>query len=54
MTTELITYPGESEPFPQPAISQGILSRLREWEPIGMTYLQTDADISAGQSGGVL
>jgi hypothetical protein len=50
----LIGYPGEAELFPQPAISRGILSRLREWEQIGMTYLQTDADISGGQSGGVL
>lgn len=50
----LIGYPGEAELFPQPAISRGILSRLREWERIGMTYLQTDADISGGQSGGVL
>jgi len=50
----LIGYPGEAELFPQPAISHGILSRLREWERIGMTYLQTDADISGGQSGGVL
>ena len=50
----LIGYPGEAELYPQPAISRGILSRLREWERIGMTYLQTDADLSGGQSGGVL
>ncbi len=50
----LIGYPLESESYPQPAISQGILSRLRQWEPIEMTYLQTSADIDFGQSGGVL
>ncbi len=50
----LIGYPMESEEFPQPAISQGILSRIREWVPNEMTYLQTSADIDFGQSGGVL
>ena len=50
----LIGYPGEVEAFPQPTIVQGILSRLREWEPVGITYLQTDATIVGGQSGGAL
>ncbi len=50
----LIGYPIESEELPQPTISQGILSRLREWNAIQMTYLQTSADIDSGQSGGVL
>ncbi|MFQ5933556.1 MAG: trypsin-like peptidase domain-containing protein [Dehalococcoidia bacterium] len=50
----LIGYPGEAEEFPQPTITGGILSRLREWEPIEMTYFQTDAIIAGGQSGGVL
>ena len=50
----LIGYPAELEDFPQPTITRGILSRLREWESIGITYLQTDASIAGGQSGGVL
>ena len=28
----LVGYPGESEAFPQPTITEGILSRTREWE----------------------
>lgn len=50
----LIGYPGETEEFPQPAIVQGLLSRVREWETIGITYLQTDAPLIGGQSGGAL
>ncbi len=50
----LIGYPAEQEEFPQPTITRSILSRLRQWEPIGMTYIQTDATIAGGQSGGVL
>ena len=50
----LIGYPGEAEEFPQPAISRGILSRLRQWDGAQMTYFQTDAAVAGGQSGGVL
>ena len=50
----LIGYPAEGEEFPQPTITQGILSRFRKWDAIGMTYFQTDAAIASGQSGGVL
>ncbi len=50
----LIGYPGEVEEFPQPAISRGLISRIRQWEPIQMSYFQTDATIAGGQSGGVL
>ena len=49
-----IGYPGEVEPFPQPTISRGILSRYRRWSERGITYLQTDAALDWGQSGGVL
>lgn len=52
--TFLIGYPGEGEEFPKPSITRGLISRLREWEAIGMTYFQTDATIAGGQSGGVL
>jgi hypothetical protein len=50
----LIGYPGELEMFPQPTLSRGLISRLREWDAIEMTYFQTDALIAGGQSGGVL
>jgi S1-C subfamily serine protease len=50
----LIGYPAEAEQFPKPTITSGILSRIRQWEAIQMTYLQTDAAIAGGQSGGVL
>jgi S1-C subfamily serine protease len=50
----LLGYPGEVDQFPQPTITRGLISRLREWEPIEMTYFQTDATIAGGQSGGVL
>ena len=49
-----IGYPGEVEPFPQPTISRGVLSRYRRWSEQGITYLQTDAALDGGQSGGVL
>ena len=50
----LIGYPAEVEDFPKPTITRGILSRLREWEQARLTYVQTDADIAGGQSGGAL
>jgi len=50
----LVGYPAESENFPQPTITRGILSRFRQWEALGMTYFQTDASITGGQSGGAL
>jgi hypothetical protein len=51
----LIGYPGELERVdPEPTISRGILSRTREAKPFGLTYLQTDAAIEGGQSGGGL
>ena len=50
----LIGYPGEVEMFPEPTLSRGLISRLREWDAIKMTYFQTDASIAGGQSGGVL
>lgn len=50
----LIGYPAEVEAYPQTTMTRGILSRLREWEPAGITYFQTDAAITGGQSGGAL
>ena len=50
----LVGYPAEVDLFPQASITRGILSRFREWDRLGMTYLQTDAAIAGGQSGGAL
>ncbi len=50
----LIGYPGEYEQFPQPTITGGILSRLRQWQAGPLTLIQTDSTIAGGQSGGAL
>lgn len=50
----LLGYPSEVDKFPQPTISSGVISRLRESAVLGITYFQTDAKVSGGQSGGVL
>lgn len=50
----LIGYPGESDLYPQPAITRGILARTREWRPASLTYFQGDITIIGGQSGGVM
>ena len=50
----LVGYPAEAELYPQASVTRGILSRVREWERLGMTYFQTDAAIAGGQSGGAL
>lgn len=50
----LIGYPGEYADNPQPTLTRGVLSRVREWEVLGLTWLQSDAPIAGGQSGGAL
>ena len=50
----LIGYPGEYAANPQPTLTRGLLSRVREWEGPGLTWLQSDAPIAGGQSGGAL
>lgn len=50
----LIGYPAEADLFPQPTITSGVLSRIREWDLYALTLLQSDADIAGGQSGGAL
>jgi len=50
----LIGYPAEVDDFPQPTITNGILSRYRKWDSIGYTFFQVDATITNGQSGGVM
>lgn len=53
-TVFLVGYPGEVERFPTPAITQGVISRLRTWDATGLSFIQTDALIAGGQSGGAL
>ena len=50
----LIGYPAEYEFAPEPTITRGILSRVRQWDGYDMTLLQTDAAVAGGQSGGAL
>jgi hypothetical protein len=50
----LIGYPGETEEEPEPTITRGIVSRRRTNSTFELDYLQTDASISGGQSGGAL
>lgn len=53
-TAFLLGYPAENEQNPQPAITQGNISRTREWNGGDLTILQVDITIQGGQSGGVL
>ena len=50
----LVGYPAEGELFPEPTITRGILSRVRQWDLYDLTIFQTDAAIAGGQSGGAL
>ena len=50
----LIGYPGEYELFPEPTITGGLLSRLRQWKAGPLTLIQTDSTLFFGQSGGAL
>ena len=50
----LIGYPDEVDRFPQPSLTRGVISRFRQWEPIDLTFIQSGAAISGGQSGGVM
>ena len=34
----LIGYPGEVDEFPEPTITRGLISRLRQWEPVDVTF----------------
>lgn len=51
----LVGYPGGIEADdPSLTLSGGVLSRLRDDDTFGLIYLQTDAAIAGGQSGGAL
>ena len=50
----LVGYPGEFDPAAAVTISSGLVSRLRDYAPFEQQYIQTDAAIGGGQSGGAL
>ncbi len=50
----LIGYPGEVESQPEATMTSGTLSRRRLARCLGLTFLQTDAMVAGGQSGGAL
>ncbi len=50
----LIGYPAETDLYPEPSITGGVLSRFRHWDLYDLTLLQTDSAIAGGQSGGAL
>ena len=50
----LIGFPAEDPNAPEPAITTGIVSRTRTWVDGGLKFIQSDALISGGQSGGAL
>lgn len=50
----LIGYPADDSDQPAPAITSGLISRTRSWRDGDLTFIQSDALISGGQSGGAL
>ncbi len=50
----LMGYPAEVDKFPQPSITNGILSRTRTWDALDYSFFQVDATTTGGQSGGIL
>lgn len=51
----LVGYPGQANDDDlEPTVADGILSRTRHSDLFDLTYLQTDASIGGGQSGGAL
>ena len=50
----LVGYPGEFDLAAEVTISSGLVSRLRDYAPFEQQYIQTDAAIGGGQSGGAL
>lgn len=50
----LVGYPGEVDDAPEVTISKGIVSRIRDDDEFDLSYIQTDAAIGGGQSGGAL
>lgn len=53
-TVYLVGYPADDAGTAVPAITAGIISRTRTWAEADITFIQSDALISGGQSGGAL
>ena len=53
-TIFLVGYPAEVAEYPEPSITQGVLSRTYEEPNTGLTVLRTDASAVGGQSGGAM
>lgn len=53
-TVYLVGYPADDAGTAVPAITAGIISRTRTWVEADITFIQSDALISGGQSGGAL
>lgn len=53
-TVYLVGYPADDSGTAVPAITAGIVSRTRTWSEADITFIQSDALISGGQSGGAL
>ena len=47
-------YPGDVDDQPEPVIRRGVLTRTRALPELGMTFLQTDAVVADGESGGAV
>lgn len=50
----LLGYPEEVEKKPETTITKGIISRIRKTEDKKVSFLQTDAALTFGQSGGAM
>ena len=50
----LVGYPGENQADTEVTISRGLVSKLRHDDVFDLHYVQTDASIGYGQSGGAL
>lgn len=50
----LIGYPGEVESSPQLEITKSVISGLREWDNVGVTYFQTDSGTAGGSRSGLV
>jgi len=51
--TFLIGYPGATYESPRLSITEGVITDFLEWKTPGLTFIETDAPISGGQSGGI-
>lgn len=53
-TVYVIGFPAEDPAGSEPTVTTGIISQTRVWDAADITFLQSDASVSGGQSGGAL